>query len=178
MDWRGLAKNADIYEYVKNMIAFRRAHPMTHLDAPMSMLDHFGHGYPDLSYHGEEAWKAQLDNHNRHMGIMYCGHGLDGESADYIYIASNMHWNSHRFALPSIANYEWIKAFETTENKLVTDYEKNTSYIDICPRSVTVLVGQRLPVPVKKSPKKAPAKKAEGKRRQENQTGLKKDKQN
>lgn len=178
VDWRGLAKNADIYEYVKNMIAFRRAHPMTHLDAPMSMLDHFGHGYPDLSYHGEEAWKAQLDNHNRHMGIMYCGHGLDGESADYIYIASNMHWNSHRFALPSIANYEWIKAFETTENKLVTDYEKNTSYIDICPRSVTVLVGQRLPVPVKRSPKKAPAKKAEGKRRQENQTGLKKDKQN
>lgn len=167
VDWRGLTKNADIYEFVKNIIAFRRSHPMTHFDAPMSMLDHFGHGYPDLSYHGEEAWKMQLDNQNRHIGIMYCGHGIDGESADYIYIASNMHWNSHRFALPSIANYEWVKAFETTENRLVTDYEKNTGYIDISPRSIAVLVGKKLPEPVKKNPKKTAAKKADGKRKQE-----------
>ena len=58
VDWRGLAKNADIYEYVKELIAFRRSHPMIHLEDSMSMLDRFGHGYPDLSYHGEEAWKV------------------------------------------------------------------------------------------------------------------------
>lgn len=172
VDWRGLTKNADIYEYVKTIIAFRRAHPMTHLDAPMSMLDCYGHGYPDLSYHSEEAWKVQLNDNIRHIGIMYCGHGSDGQSADYIYIASNMHWNSHRFALPSIANYEWVKAFETTENMLVTDYEKNTGYIDISPRSVTVLIGKRLPepAPAKKSPKRAAVKKAVRKQKQENQT--------
>ncbi len=101
---------------------------------------------------------------------MYCGHAEDGKSADYIYIASNMHWNSHRFALPSIANYEWVKAFETTENVLVTDYEKNTGYIDIAPRSVTVLIGKRLPESVKKSPKKTTAKKADGKKKQDVQT--------
>lgn len=170
VDWRGLAKNADIYEYVKELIAFRRSHPMIHLEDSMSMLDRFGHGYPDLSYHGEEAWKVQLNENNRHIGIMYCGHAEDGMSADYIYIASNMHWNSHRFALPSIANYEWVKAFETTENVLVTDYKKNTGYIDIAPRSVTVLVGKRLPESVKKSPKKTTAKKADGKKKQDVQT--------
>lgn len=170
VDWRGLAKNADIYEYVKELIAFRRSHPMIHLEDSMSMLDRFGHGYPDLSYHGEEAWKVQLNENNRHIGIMYCGHAEDGKSADYIYIASNMHWNSHRFALPSIANYEWVKAFETTENVLVTDYEKNTGYIDIAPRSVTVLIGKRLPESVKKSPKKTTAKKADGKKKQDVQT--------
>lgn len=161
VDWRGLVKNADIYEYVKNIIAFRREHPMTHFDGDMSMLNRFGYGYPDLSYHSEEAWKAQLDDNNRHIGIMYCGHGLDGASADYIYIASNMHWNAHRFALPSIANYEWVKAFETAENELVTDYEKNTAYIDISPRSVTALIGKKLPEPVKKSQKTAAKKQAE-----------------
>lgn len=167
VDWRGLTKNADIYEYVKNIIAFRRTHPMTHLDESMSMLDRFGYGYPDLSYHGEEAWKVQLNDNNRHIGIMYCGHGLDGKSADYIYIASNMHWNSHRFALPSIADFEWIKAFETAENELVTDYEKHTGYIDISPRSVTVLIGKRLPEPVKRSSK------AEGRKRNGNKTKMK-----
>jgi len=162
VDWRGLTKNADIYEYVKTLIAFRRAHPILHLDDNLSMTDRFGCGYPDLSYHGDEAWNVRLDNNNRHIGIMYCGRSLDSESADYIYVASNMHWNSHRFALPSIANYEWAKAFETAENMLVTDYEKNTGYIDVSPRSVTVLVGRKLPASAaKKGQKTAVKKKAE-----------------
>lgn len=153
IDWRGLSKNADIFEYAKNAIAFRREHPMTHLNGSMSMLDRFGYGYPDLSYHGEEAWKVQLDDNNRHIGIMYCGNALDGESADYIYIASNMHWNPHRFALPSIAGYEWVKAFETDSNSLVMDYEKQTGYISVLPRSITVLIGKNLPEAVQKSVK-------------------------
>lgn len=164
VDWRGLAKNADIYEHVKALIAFRRAHPITHLDDNMSMLDRFGYGYPDLSYHSDEAWNVRLDNNNRHIGIMYCGRSLDEESVDYIYIASNMHWNSHRFALPSIANFEWTKALETAENMLVTDYEKNTGYIDVSPRSVTVLIGRKLPASVTKKSQKTTVKKKTGKK--------------
>lgn len=159
VDWRGLAKNADIHAYVKELIAFRRAHPITHLDDTMSMLDRFGYGYPDLSYHSDEAWNVRLDGNNRHIGIMYCGRGLDGESADYLYIASNMHWDSHRFALPSIANFEWTKALETTENMLVVDSEKKTGYIEVSPRSVTVLVGKKLPKPVAKKTQKTVVKK-------------------
>ena len=159
VDWRGLTKNADIHAYVKELIAFRRAHPITHLEDTMSMLDRFGYGYPDLSYHGDEAWNVRLDGNNRHIGIMYCGRGLDGESADYLYIASNMHWDTHRFALPSIANFEWTKALETTENMLVVDSEKKTGYIDVSPRSVTVLVGKKLPKPVAKKTQKTVAKK-------------------
>ncbi|MDE7267787.1 MAG: hypothetical protein K2N89_10025 [Lachnospiraceae bacterium] len=159
VDWRGLAKNADIHAYVKELIAFRRVHPITHLDDTMSMLDRFGYGYPDLSYHSDEAWNVRLDGNNRHIGIMYCGRGLDGESADYLYIASNMHWDSHRFALPSIANFEWAKALETTENMLVVDSEKKTGYIEVSPRSVTVLVGKKLPKPVAKKTQKTVAKK-------------------
>lgn len=159
VDWRGLAKNEDIHAYVKELIAFRRAHPITHLDDTMSMLDRFGYGYPDLSYHSDEAWNVRLDDNNRHIGIMYCGRGLDGESPDYLYIASNMHWDSHRFALPSIADFEWTKALETTENMLVVDSEKKTGYIDVSPRSVTVLVGKKLPKPVAKKTQKTAAKK-------------------
>ena len=115
------------------------------------MLDRYGYGYPDISYHGEEAWKAQLEGHNRHIGIMYCGKSAEGTEGDYIYIASNMHWNMHRFALPSIANYEWIPAIGTAENQVVYDEEKNVGYIDIKPRSITVLTGKKLPQKAKPS---------------------------
>lgn len=160
VDWRGLTKNNDIFVYVKELIAFRKKHGILHLDTSLSMLDRYGKGYPDISYHGEEAWKAQLDAFHRHIGIMYCGKDDNTDEADYIYIAYNMHWNSHRFALPSIANYEWISGIGTAENTIVADKEKNTEYIDISPRSISILTGRRLPETEKKP--KAPIKPAKG----------------
>ena len=160
VDWRGLAKNNDIFEYVKELIAFRKKHGILHLDTNLSMLDRYGKGYPDISYHGEEAWKAQLEAFNRHIGIMYCGKDESTNEADYIYIAYNMHWNSHCFALPSIANYEWVSAISTAENSIVADKEKNTEYIDISPRSISILTGRKIPETEKKP--KVPVKPARG----------------
>ncbi|MDE7324091.1 MAG: hypothetical protein K2N73_15535 [Lachnospiraceae bacterium] len=151
VDWRGLSKNSDIFAYVKELIAFRKKHSILHLDTNLSMLDRYGKGYPDISYHGEEAWKAQLETFNRHIGIMYCGKDDSTNDGDYIYIAYNMHWNSHRFALPSVANCEWVSAISTAENSIVMDKEKNTEYIDISPRSISILIGRKMPEEDKKS---------------------------
>lgn len=145
VDWRGLTKNAEIYEYVKALIKFRNAHNILHLDTNLSMLDRYGYGYPDLSYHGEEAWKVQLQSYNRHIGIMYCGKNKDSDEGDYIYIAYNTHWESHRFALPSLADYEWVTVFDTNINPLVVQSDKASSYADIPARSVVILKGRKLP---------------------------------
>jgi glycogen operon protein len=141
VDWRALAKNSDIFEYTKALIAFRKSHNILHLDAPLSMLDKYGCGYPDLSYHGCEAWKAQTESYNRHIGIMYCG--KNGEENEYIYIAYNMHWDTHRFALPSIGNCEWTTVIGTDTNEVVIDDEVKADYIDIKPRSISILVGKK-----------------------------------
>ena len=126
------------------MIAFRKSHSILHLDEHLTTLDRYGYGYPDISYHGEEAWKVQWESDNRHVGMMYCGKSASGEKGDYIYIAYNMHWNSHRFALPSIANHAWVSQISTEPNRVVYDEEKNMEYIDIAPRSISILVGRTL----------------------------------
>lgn len=144
VDWRELDRNQELYTYAKDLIAFRKCHSILHLDESLTTLDRYGFGYPDLSYHGEEAWKVQYENYNRHIGIMYCGQNGEGD-ADHIYIAYNMHWNSHRFALPSIANHQWISALSTEAGNVVFDEEKNMEYIDIAPRSVSILTGRKLP---------------------------------
>jgi glycogen operon protein len=105
------------------------------------MLDIYGCGYPDLSYHGDEAWKAQTESYNRHIGIMYCAKSDDGN--EYIYIAYNMHWDTHRFALPSIGNCEWKAVIGTENNEVIVDKELKSDYIDIKPRSITILVGSK-----------------------------------
>lgn len=156
VDWRGLTRNSDIYEYAKELIAFRKKHDILHLDTGFSMIDRFGKGYPDISYHGEEAWKTQMGWDTRHIGIMYCGIN-GGNEGDYIYVAYNMHWNSHRFALPSLANHEWVMEAGTTEDKVVADENKNAEYIDVSPRSVSVLTGRKLPEQEKKQKALKPA---------------------
>ncbi|MCM1296454.1 MAG: alpha-amylase family glycosyl hydrolase [Muribaculaceae bacterium] len=143
VDWRGLARNQDLFTYVRELIAFRKQHSILHLDDGLTTLDRYGYGYPDLSYHAEEAWKAQRENYSRHIGILYCGQN-DARESDYIYIAYNMHWNSHRFALPSIANHKWVSALSTEANSIVYDEEKNMEYIDAAPRSVSILIGKKL----------------------------------
>lgn len=150
VDWRGLVKNSDIFDFVKELIAFRREHTILHSDTILTMLDRHGYGYPELSYHGDEAWRAQLESYNRHIGIMYCGKG-DKDEGDYIYIAYNMHWDAHRFALPSIANYEWFSVLSTDDNAVDFDKSKNAQYIDLKPRSISILIVRKLPKPEKKS---------------------------
>ena len=37
------------------------------------MMDFISCGYPDLSFHGETAWRPQIENYSRQLGVMYCG---------------------------------------------------------------------------------------------------------
>ena len=145
VDWRGLVRNSDIFEYTKQLITFRKKHSVLHLNTNLSMLDRYGYGYPDISYHGEEAWNVQLDGYNRHIGIMYCGKNKDNDKGDHIYIAYNMHWETHRFALPSIANYEWTLVAGTVENSVTFNEDRSAEYIDIKPRSISILIGEKVP---------------------------------
>ena len=76
------------------------------------MLDYIACGYPDLSYHGEEAWKLKTDRLSRFAGVMYCGNYAlknRNEADSSFYIAYNMHWEPHAFALPGLPEgQEWI----------------------------------------------------------------------
>ncbi len=144
VDWRALKRNAELHTCIRALIRFRKEHKILHLETNLSMLDRYGYGYPDLSYHGEEAWKVQPQGYNRHIAMMYCGQNEEGTEADYIYIAYNMYWEGRRFALPSIANYEWIPVLDTKNNQLTVQCEKSTSYVDIPPRCVAILRGKRL----------------------------------
>jgi glycogen operon protein len=158
VDWRGLVKNNDIFEYTKALIKFRKNHALLHLDDSLSLLDKQGCGYPELSYHGDEAWKARTESYNRHIGIMYCGKTNDENEC--LYIAYNMHWDEHRFALPSLGSCKWQTVLGTDVNE-ITD-----NYIDVKPRSITILLGNKndQPAPVVKEPKVEPIKKKRSKK--------------
>lgn len=144
IDWHLMKKNKEFFEFVRSMIQFRKNHPILHTAEELTMTDRLGLGCPDLSYHAEEAWKVDLSNYNRHIAMMYYGRYARKDQKtedDTIYIAYNMHWEAHQFALPSLpGGYRWEVITDTDSE---TEEMANVSQIDVKPRSVKVLIGKK-----------------------------------
>jgi glycogen operon protein len=152
IDWRLLDKNQEIFNFFKKMVAFRISHPALRNCAHFKNRDYVGSGYADITWHGTQAWNADWSATSRTLAFMLCGKHAKGGTVedDSIYVAMNMHWESHGFQLPRLPKgMLWRVAINTDvaapediwevgqEKKL-----KNQSEFLVGPRSVVVLVGK------------------------------------
>lgn len=121
LNWNLLKTNQDILEFVKAVIAFRKAHPVFHMPVEPRIMDYLACGFPDVSYHGVKAWCPEFDNFRRQLGIFYYGeYGKrpDGKADNNFYVAYNMHWEPYEFDLPNLPKKEqWHVAFHTDEGE-------------------------------------------------------------
>ncbi|MEO1378274.1 MAG: glycogen debranching protein GlgX, partial [Cyanobacteria bacterium J06635_10] len=102
LDWALLKDNSDLFEFVKRCIAFRKAHPILRNRHFLNQDDH-GSGYPEISWHGIQAWNPDFTDYSRTLAFMLCGkQASDISEDDYIYVAMNMHWETHSFEIPSL----------------------------------------------------------------------------
>lgn len=105
LDWRELGKNEGLHSFWKELVALRKAHPILHPEREFRIMDTIACGYPDLSYHGRNAWRPQTEPYSRCVGIMYCGKyaRIDPVTEDdFFYVAMNMHWETGEFGLPRL----------------------------------------------------------------------------
>lgn len=117
LDWNACKKNEEIFEFWKQLVSFRKEHPILHPERELRLMDDMACGYPDLSYHGQNAWRPQMDAPFRHIGVLLCGKYAQSETGDdtFVYLAFNMHWESHELALPRLPKgHEW-KNYISTE---------------------------------------------------------------
>lgn len=149
--WNLRNSNKELLEYIKALIAFRKAHSVFHAKEPLCGMDYLSCGYPDVSYHGKEAWSPDTGPASRSVGIMYCGNS--GQNADHVkakaidmelfYFGINMHWESHVFGLPKLADgLEWIPLFSTQPNE--EEKQEISDNILIPPRTIMVLGIQKI----------------------------------
>jgi isoamylase len=103
-NWEDVERNQDQFRFFKNSIAFRHAHPVFRNRWHLRNEDYVGSGYPDISWHGTQAWQPDWGSSNRVIAFMLCGkHALGGTEKDnYIYVAFNMHWDGLEFELPGL----------------------------------------------------------------------------
>lgn len=143
LDWNGLKKNAELFDFWKQLVHFRREHAILRPKRELRLMDELACGYPDLSYHGQNAWRPQTESYFRHIGILMCEKYAGTENAEegLIYLAMNMHWESHGLALPRPPKGMcWVTAFSTAEENDGKKAEAGNDELVrmISPRSIAV----------------------------------------
>lgn len=166
LNWKDLERNKELYQFTRELIALRKQHPILHQPQELRIMDYTSCGYPDLSYHGEAAWRPILDNYNRHVGMMYCGKYAEmenGKEDDFFYVALNMHWESHNFAMPRLPKgLKWELLYQTSQQSADTKKAEDRELSQWIPaRSVAVYVSHPEEVPDKKGRKNRKGKKNE-----------------
>lgn len=128
LNWNLNKWDQALLDFVKHVIAFRKAHPVFHMEQEPRVMDYLACGHPDISYHGVNAWQPEFENFRRQIGILYCGDYAkkpNGENDDFFFVIFNMHWEPHSFALPNLPkNLVWSLAFDTSDSAAGGYYEE------------------------------------------------------
>ena len=149
LDWRGMERNADLHGFWKMLAGFRRRNPILRPERELCLMDTLACGYPDMSYHGQYAWRPETEGNYRHVGIMLCGkYAQANESRDgeFLYLAMNMHWESHALALPKLPRgMDWELAFSTEPESMRQDGGREGECLlrEVPPRSIAMYVAER-----------------------------------
>lgn len=147
ISWKAGKLETGILSYVKELIAFRKAHPIFRQGKELRMMDYLSCGFPDVSYHGKRAWFGDLENYSRSVGVLYAGEYLKDEAS--FYVAYNMHWMSHEFALPGLSGgRKWRIALDTGREESAVYPEgqepllEEQRMITLPERTIMVLIGK------------------------------------
>jgi glycogen operon protein len=146
LNWKNEKNHKKEIDFVRQVIAFRKAHPILSSDAPFQFSDYKGVGCPDLSYHGENAWVLEPQEGRMALGMMYCGaYGADadaakGTHAEDIYVAYNFSSAMTMLAMPEPSKgRQWYLAIDSGNDAqpfTLEQYPENRVIV----KSQTVLV--------------------------------------
>ena len=140
LDWNQLSRQEELYIFVCRLIALRKA---CMKQIAKKSEDTMGRsGIPQISYHGEDAWQMPAGRASRQLGVFYHEESTEKD----FYIAYNMHWLSHSFALPSLPKgMEWVCMAGTKEG--VLDEKEavpvKDKKVQLEERTIKVFVGRR-----------------------------------
>lgn len=141
VNWKNGAREREMKKFVKGLIALRKACPALGPEKEMLGIDRTGCGVPDVSYHGEEAWQAPSEVSSRQLGVYY---SKTAPLEDECFVAYNMHWLAHTFAIPALRKgKKWHLAASTGDGicEEMTELEEQRS-IDLPPRTIVLLIGR------------------------------------
>ncbi len=142
LDWSKLEKKKELHDFVKKLIEIRKAYPVFWPEEEMRGIDQVSCGVPDVSYHGESAWRVPSEVSSRQLGVYYSGAAVGGDDC---FVAYNMHWQEHPFALPALSSgKKWYKIASTSEGVLEEpELLDNQRLVEVAERTIMLVIGRK-----------------------------------
>lgn len=138
LDWPDNKASRELTDFVKKLIALRKAYPILHTEQELSGGNSGGF-FPDFSCHGSNAWFASFDQQDRTIGLMYSVRDESGEDCSCIYAAYNLHWQEQKLALPYLPHErEWHVILNTGEDRFTETEESGQDAETAMVKSITV----------------------------------------
>ncbi len=120
--WNNTKKSEEFYRWIRDLINLRKSHRALHMDRAFRSTDYLSYGCPDVSFHGDDVWKARTDPGSHNFAVLYALKYGDGTEEGYIYAGFNMHWQKHIFSLPSVpGGGEWKMLMKSGEAAVSSD---------------------------------------------------------
>lgn len=140
LNWRNLQKEQELFHFVKQLIAIRKAHPVFRPVKELLGVDQYACGVPDVSYHGESAWIVSDDVASRQLGVYYSGKNAADEDC---FIAYNMHWENHIFALPTLPQgKKWYQVLSTKDGNCEAAEAVTDKKVVVDARTIVLFFGR------------------------------------
>ena len=141
LNWSKEGEEYWLFRFVRDLIAFRRKHPVLHCKEELAGIDRVASGVPDISYHGEAAWQVPSEVSSRQLGIYYYGEAFEDVSC---FVAYNMHWLAHSFALPALTKKKkWYLAVSTQDGVLEEEILlENQKEVIVDERTICIFIGR------------------------------------
>lgn len=141
LNWSREGEEYWLFRFVRDLIAFRRKHPVLHCKEELAGIDRVASGVPDISYHGESAWQVPSEVSSRQLGIYYYGEAFGDVSC---FVAYNMHWLAHSFALPALTKKKkWYLAVSTQDGVLEEEILlENQKEVIVDERTICIFIGR------------------------------------
>ncbi len=156
INWRLNKEKKEQLSFVKDLIAFRKAHGILAGGRALRGSDWKNIGMPDVSYHGVQLWQPDYAPYSRTVSVLFSG-AYGEQSQEDLYLLFNMHWEELMFALPTkvcagkvICTWETVldtsgesKLVEVNEGKEVAvtaDESLTEFYCKVPARTVVILV--------------------------------------
>ena len=144
LDWNRLEQYKEMHDFVKFMIAFRKAHPVLRKKTKLAVCQ-----LPQISIHNGFPYNAVTEYHTHMIGIQFAGRNEDDTRDDIIFYCMNSYWEPLTLQLPSLTNgMEWKVVVNThCEYKEGVDFDANTekfgpNTVRIPARSTVIFVAE------------------------------------
>jgi isoamylase len=110
-DWGLIERNKEVFLFFKNMIDFRKRHPILHkprfFDGSMNER-----GLPDISWHSCSLNTPEWDDPNaRVLAFTLGGFSEDPD----MHVMMNMYWETLYFDVPTVKGRSWFRVVDTSK---------------------------------------------------------------